>query len=330
METVYVDNPMISALLSKVTNLLKGVKDLTPLKIELNDFTCKWNKGVTSEIYHGKVLKFNGNVIDVECNTGRIHVAQPDHWHDDKPFTSETLIEVDNLGVHLQCDTDAFKKYLKFLITAKTKGVRETVQGVLHKIGLGSKNEEEDAVWNGQALCDIKTLEIANPKIFVETLQPGNFKRDKSNVEQFREALKTFAPQEVEDEASLEVENEVPKAEEAKPEGNPLITFDSIQKGSCIENPYSKTGSYADTQHKGLCGFLLLRTELNVDGIKVVWTQETTKLLAKLLSLSKKFTISKFLYYILKNAGFVAEKGADAVDSIRRKLSFFSRMFAPN
>lgn len=294
----------IGELLSKVMNLLKGFVDLTPLKIELADFTCVQHEVTTSELVPGKVLKYNG--IYVSCNTHKIRVGQPAHWHEDDAFVSDTLIEVDNIGLSLQCDPGVFGKYLQFVAAGQAKGL-------LHKVGLGGLfgAEKHDAAWSGAPLCDIKKLEIVNPKIYLETLGPNMLKRTKSNVQRFQE------------EASELFQKPDGEEEEQQEEGNPLITFRSIQDGRCLENVYGPLAKL----YEGLCGFVLLKIEVNVDGIKLTWKQEYTKLLAKLLSVIKKFTLAKILGYIVTHAGYIATRGAGAVNAIRRQFRAFDDMF---
>lgn len=303
--------PKVDKLLSKLVNIILGFVDVTQLGISLEQFSCVKTDEVVSEIYGGRVLHLNSDVVDVECSTHHIHVANPPHFYEDEPFKSDTLFEVDNVSLHLECYLNVFTKYAKFIAGSKWDN-------------MFGKKADQETVWTGGAICDIKEVKIENPQIFVETLNKetffeGSLRRHQSNVDRFLQKAKDkFGGQE----APEEILEGGPEGVEPvmQDEGSALITWTSMQNpatktsSSCLENPYTQMGEFV--KHEGFCGFVLPRLELSVDGLTVVWKQAHTKAVAKLMSLSSKFTLTKILGYIIKYAGVLAGPAGGAINAV--------------
>lgn len=303
--------PDVDKLLSKLVNIILGFVDVEQLGISLQQFACVKTDEIVSEIYGGRVLSVNSNIIDVECSTNHVHIANPLHFIKDEPFNSETLFEVDNLALHLQCNLNIFTKYAKFLAGSKWDS-------------MFGKKADEEPVWTGGAICDIKEVKIENPQVSVETLNKGtlfegSLLRRHSNVDQFlRKAKDAFGGQEAPEEILEGDPEEVEPVTEH--EASDLITWTSMQNpvtktaSSCFANPYTQKGEFV--KHEGLCGFVLPRLELSIDGLPVVWKQAHTKAVAKLMSLSQKFTLTKILVYIIKYAGVLAGPAGGAINAV--------------
>lgn len=304
--------PNVDKLLSKLVNIILGFVDVDQLGISLQQFSCVKTDEIVSEIYGGRVLQLNSDIVDVECSTHRIHVANPSHFYEDEPFKSETLFEVDNFSLHLQCSLTVFTKYAKFMAGSKWDS-------------MFGKKADQEPVWTGGAICDIKEVKIENPQIFVETLNKdtffeGSLRRQQSNVDRFlQRAKETFGGQEAPEESLPEGDPEVVEPV-IQHQASALITWTSMQNpvtktaSSCLDNPYTQMGEFV--KHEGLCGFVLPRLELSVDGLTVVWTQAHTKAVAKLMSLSQRFTLTKILGYIIKYAGVLAGPAGGAINAI--------------
>jgi len=308
-EETIVDTKDIGKLLTMAATVILGgqgiwLKQLKVLGITIEGLECIQQKAVESGVYAGRVLKLNKEIIDIECATGQITVANPEHFHTDTGFRDPNLFTVDNVALHLECNMPEVSAFAK----------------LMGKNWFGSKFGKEEGVWEGQPLCDIRKVEIQNPIVSVETLNIGfdkpdgadyeSLKRTFSNVERFvAKALHTFQNKGKEeavvnkklDVAELEAIEEQAEAAEAS---NQLITWNSIQRTTCLDHPYSKTSEFST--YEGLCGFVLPHLTLTIDGIEVRWTQDHTKAVAKLMARSKQFTLIRVLFNIMKYVHFLA------------------------
>jgi hypothetical protein len=320
-EETIVDSKNIGDVLTVAAKVVLGnLPQLKKLGItsehNFKNFKCIQHKEVESGVYNGRVLKYNTEILDVECYTGQITIANPAHHHTDTDFYDPNLFTVDNVGLHLQCITPLVSKYV----------------GKLGGNAFFSMFKSQEAViWDGPPLCDIRKVEIDNPIVSVETLNLAGdnpkaagkgeaWKRTYSNVERFVAlALHTFVGDKKAEPEKLdlaELEAKAAASEAAEP-GNPLISWNSIQRTTCLQNPYRKTSEYST--YEGLCGFVLPQVRLTIDGASLRWTHDHTLAVAKLMVLCKSYSLTKILVYIIKYVHFlsaVKNKFGEAIDHV--------------